>query len=219
MCRAETVPDHGYARSMRLCGPSKANAVNHIPMKATYGYITLHDRRFRLCVSRDRIEESIEELAVRMNADYGDGSKGVPLFIVVLKGAFMFASELLQRITFPCEVSFVRMSSYSGISSSGLVKEAMGLDEDILGRHIVIVEDIVDTGETILSLIRRLEAMRPAGIEVASLLFKSSSYRKDIPIKYAAMEAPEGFVVGFGLDYDGLGRNLASLYTIADEKA
>lgn len=180
--------------------------------------ITLHDRRFRLLVANDRIIDSIERLASRMNSEYGDGSKGIPLFVVVLKGAFMFAAELMQRIDFPCEVAFVRLSSYKGTSSTGCVNEVMGLGEEIAGRHVIIVEDIVDTGETIAAFTGRLASLNPAGIEVATLLLKPYVCRKDIFVRYAAMEAAEGFIVGFGLDYDELGRNLKHLYVLADER-
>lgn len=180
--------------------------------------ITLGGKRFCIFIRDGRILESIDRIALRIEEDYGDGSKGVPLFVGVLNGSFMFFAELMQRISFPCEVSFVRFSSYRGTSSTGSVREVMGLEEDIKGRHIIIVEDVVDTGQTLESLYDRLWSLHPASIETATLLLKPSSYRKEVPVKYAAMEVPDDFIVGFGMDYNGLGRNLKHLYIIEDEK-
>ena len=180
--------------------------------------VTLHDKTFRRSVPHPDIIGRIEALAARINADYGDGSRGIPLFVGVLNGAFMFFAELLQRISFPCEVSFVRLSSYHGTASSGNVTEVLGLREEIAGRHVIIVEDIVETGESIRRLTDSLEARHPASLEVATLLFKPSAYRNYRPIRYAAMEATDGFIVGFGLDYDGLGRNLRDIYQLAEEQ-
>lgn len=179
--------------------------------------VTLHGKGFGIFIHHDRIMESIDKVAARINDDYGDGSKGVPLFIGVLNGAFMFFAELMQRISFPCEVSFVKLSSYRSTVSSGNVREIIGLREDIAGRQVIIVEDIVDTGVTVSALTYSLSLLRPAGVEIATLLLKPSSYRKDIPVKYAAMEVPDNFIIGFGLDYEGLGRNLTHLYSIKDE--
>ena len=143
--------------------------------------------------------------------------QGHPPFVGVLNGAFMFFAELLQRISFPCEVSFVRLSSYHGTTSTGSVTEVFGLRENIEARHVIVVEDIVETGESIRALTDSLAAMNPATLEVATLLFKPASYRNYFPIRYPAMEISDGFIVGFGLDYDGLGRNLCDIYRLAKE--
>ena len=179
--------------------------------------VRLHDRTFELAVPHGEIIGKIEALAARINADYGDGSRGIPLFVGVLNGAFMFFAELLQRISFPCEVSFVRLSSYHGTTSTGSVTEVFGLRENIEARHVIVVEDIVETGESIRALTDSLAAMNPATLEVATLLFKPASYRNYFPIRYPAMEISDGFIVGFGLDYDGLGRNLCDMYRLAKE--
>ena len=135
--------------------------------------VRLHDRTFELAVPHGEIIGKIEALAARINADYGDGNRGIPLFVGVLNGAFMFFAELLQRISFPCEVSFVRLSSYHGTTSTGSVTEVFGLRENIEARHVIVVEDIVETGESIRALTDSLAAMNPATLEVATLLFTS----------------------------------------------
>ncbi|HIW97024.1 MAG TPA: hypoxanthine phosphoribosyltransferase [Candidatus Tidjanibacter gallistercoris] len=179
--------------------------------------VRLRGKTFELSIPHDEIVGCIDALAERINTDYGDGSRGIPLFVGVLNGAFMFFAELLQRLTFPCEVSFVRLSSYRGTASTGTVTEVLGLTEDIAGRHVVVVEDIVETGGSIGALTASLSAMGPASLEIAALLFKPAAYRLRLPIRYAAMELPNDFIVGFGLDYEGLGRNLRDIYKLADE--
>ncbi len=178
--------------------------------------VTLDDKTFEVSIPNAEILAAIDALAARINADYRDRG-GVPLFLGVLNGAFMFISELLQKINFPCEVSFVKLSSYHGTSSTGTVTELIGLKDNIKGRHVIIVEDIVDTGESVAHLMNSLTGHQPASIEIATMLFKPGSYRKDFNIKYPAMEIPNDFIVGFGLDYDQLGRNLRDIYKIVDE--
>lgn len=176
--------------------------------------VTLKDKTFELFIPYARIEEAIDALGARINEDYKD--KPTPLFIGVLNGSFMFMGELMQRIAFQCELSFVKLASYVGTSSSGKVSELIGLTDNLEGRDIIVVEDIVDTGESIEHLMRSLTGHRPASIEVATLLFKPASYKKEVPIRYRAMEIPNDFIVGFGLDYDQLGRNLKDIYKIAE---
>lgn len=181
----------------------------------------LKDKRFEKVITNERIADAIDAVAARINEDYGgrvaeDGS--VPLFIGVLNGAFMFMSELMQRLDFQCEVAFVKLSSYHGTRSTGEVVELIGLAANVEGRHVVVVEDIVETGESIEYLMRSLEGHRPASVEVASLLFKPESYSRTKIIKYSAMSIPNDFIVGFGLDYDGLGRNLRDIYKVADDE-
>ena len=188
-----------------------------ITMHSERPRVRLHDRTFELAVPHREIIGKIEALAARINADYGDGSRGIPLFVGVLNGAFMFFAELLQRISFPCEVSFVRLTTYPATTTTGSVTEVFGLRENIEARHVIVVEDIVETGESIRALTDSLAAMNPATLEVATLLFKPASYRNYFPIRYPAMEISDGFIVGFGLDYDGLGRNLCDIYRLAKE--
>lgn len=177
--------------------------------------VVLHDKTFEESISYEKINGAIEKVADRINSDY----RGVetPLFLGVLNGAFMFMSELMQKIEFPCELSFVKLSSYSGTASTGKVSELIGLRNNIEGRHVIIVEDIVDTGTSMLHLLRSLEGHRPASVSIATLLFKPASFHQNYEVKYRAMDIPNDFIVGFGLDYDELGRNLKDIYTVVDE--
>ena len=155
------------------------------------------------------LAEAVDALAARLNHDYA-GRR--PLFVVVLTGAFMFASDLLKRITEPCEIVFIRVASYAGTGSTGVVQEVLGLREEVQGRHLIIVEDIVDTGTTMHFLLPKLLAQGPASVEIATLFFKPESLRHDLRLTYVAKQIPNDFVVGYGLDYDGLGRNLPDVY-------
>lgn len=174
--------------------------------------VTLHDKTFELSIPYEQLNTAIQAVADKINADY----KGVqtPLFLGVLNGAFMFMSELMQKIEFPCELSFVKLASYVGTTSTGKVQELIGLNNDIEGRHIIIVEDVVDTGESMDHLLRTLEAYKPASVSIATLLFKPTKFTKEYEVKYRAMDIPDDFIVGFGLDYNELGRNLKDIYTI-----
>jgi len=171
--------------------------------------VTLHDKQFRPYLPAERLYAALDEVAARLNADYADRR---PLFVVVLTGAFMFAADLLRRVAVPCEIAFVRVASYEGTGSSGLVQEVLGLREDVAGRHLILVEDIVDTGTTLHYLLPRMRALGPASVEVATLFFKPASLRHDVALRYVGLEIPNDFVVGYGLDYDGLGRNLPDVY-------
>ena len=182
--------------------------------------ITEEERRsFRSYMAREGVDFGrpvvlcavTARLAERINADYRTGEQP-PVIVGVLTGAFMFCSELIRRITVPCELAFIRLSSYSGTASTGLVREVMGLQEDIAGRDVIVVEDIVETGYSMRYLLDLLEARQPASIRTAVLLAKPSALCKQVPLDYVGMELPEGFLVGFGLDYDGLGRNLPDIY-------
>ncbi len=171
--------------------------------------ITLHDKAFQPYLSAAELAEAVARLAARLSADYA-GRR--PLFVVVLTGGFMFASDLLKRFTGDCEIVFIRVASYEGTGSTGQVQEIMGLREDVQGRDLILVEDIVDTGTTVHHLLPTLRANQPASIEVAAMFFKPDSLRYPLALKYMAMEIPNDFVVGYGLDYDGLGRNLPDVY-------
>ncbi|MDR2937204.1 MAG: hypoxanthine phosphoribosyltransferase [Rikenellaceae bacterium] len=177
--------------------------------------VTLHGRNFRESIPCEEIERRIRALAERINCDYRE--KPLPLFVVILNGAFMFASKVLREIDFPCEVSFVKFTSYTGMAYSGKVRELIGLTQDVRGREVIVLEDIVETGETIEALDQMLCNRGAAGIGYAVLFLKPEKYRKSIPIRYAAMEIGDDFIVGYGLDYDGLGRNLKDIYTIIEE--
>ena len=177
--------------------------------------VTVKDKKFRIFKSYEEIAAAIDCVAERIEADYAD--KKHPLFLAVLNGSFMFAAELMQRVSLESEIQFVKLASYEGTSTTGKVNNLIGLKNDIKGRHVVIVEDIVDTGGSIDHLMKTLAEHEPASVEVATLLLKPASYTKHYPIKYAAMEIPNDFILGFGLDYDELGRNLRDIYKLADE--
>lgn len=176
--------------------------------------IRLHDKTFEVMIPAERIDGAVSAVAEQINRDYAD--KPNPLFVGVLNGSFMFMSDLMKKIEFDCELSFVKIASYSGVQSSGDVKELIGLHNDIEGRHVVIVEDIVDTGNSIEHMVRMLERYKPASVEVCTLFFKPASYSKTLPIRYRALEIGNEFIVGYGLDYNQLGRNLKDVYVVKD---
>ncbi len=176
--------------------------------------IKLHDRTFRVMIPAEKIDEAVSAVAARINADYAD--KETPLFVGVLNGSFMFMSDLIKKIEFQNELSFVKLASYEGTESTGEVKTLLGLNGSIEGRHVIIVEDIVDTGGSIEHMVRDLEARRPASIAVCTLFFKPASYSRPIPIRYRAMEIGNEFIVGYGLDYDQLGRSLKDIYVVCE---
>ena len=176
--------------------------------------IKLHDKKFKIMIPAEKIDEAVTAVADRINADYAGCP--TPLFVGVLNGSFMFMSDLIKKIDFNNELSFVKLSSYEGTSSTGEVKSLIGLNGSIEGRHVIVVEDIVDTGESIEHMMRDLQARRPASVEVCTLFFKPGSYRKQVPIKYRAMEIGNEFIVGYGLDYDQLGRSLKDIYVVTE---
>lgn len=175
----------------------------------------IRDKEFKIFIPFKDIEERIKDMALTINEDYKDLN---PLFIAVLNGSFMFASDLIREIQTPCEISFIKLSSYETFSSTGLVKELVGLKESIKDRHIVILEDIVDTGNTISHILTMLNENKIASFTVATLLFKPTALKKDVDIKYVGFPIPETFVVGYGLDYDGMGRNLKDLYQLIEDE-
>ncbi|MBQ4821489.1 adenylate kinase [Aquimarina sp. MMG016] len=173
--------------------------------------ITLHDLQFTPFIAEDKITKAIDDLADKLNEDL-TGQK--PVFLGILNGSFMFASEVVKRFNDDCEVSFVKLASYSGTETTNEVKELIGLQEDVKGRTIVILEDIVDTGNTIEELLKILKDKGCGEVKVATLFFKPEAYTKENHIDYIGMEIPNKFIVGYGLDYDGLGRNLTDVYQL-----
>ena len=174
--------------------------------------IQVHDKRFKPFILNEEIVRSVKQIADKINNDYAD--KPIPLFVGVLNGAFMFMGELMKHITIDCEISFVKIASYAGTESTGSIKELIGLNASAENRHVIIVEDIVDTGVSIEHTTNLLKKMNPASVAVCTMLFKPESYTKKIPVDYCAFSIPNRFVVGFGLDYDGLGRNYKDIYEI-----
>lgn len=177
------------------------------------GLRKIHDRDFELFIPNSRIKAVISAMAENMNRDLAD--KDV-IFMGILNGAFMFAAELIRHMAPSCQITFLKLASYAGTSSTGTVKRLIGINEDIQKKTVVILEDIVDTGNTIEHIIRQLRGYDPAEIRVATLLHKPDAYRKDIALDYVGLEIPNDFVVGFGLDYEGYGRNLPDIYRVVD---
>lgn len=173
--------------------------------------IRIKDKNFDIYIPSGDIQQRIDEVAERINKDL-EGTK--PLFLAVLNGSFLFAADLMKRLTIDCEISFVKVSSYSGTSSTGAVKQLIGLSESLKDRTVVVLEDIVDTGLTLESLRGQILKMEPKELKFATLLFKPEAYTRNIPIDYIGMEVPNLFLVGYGLDYDGLGRNLEDIYVL-----
>lgn len=173
--------------------------------------ITIKDKQFELFIEQEVIELAIKRIAQQINADLKDKN---PIFLAVLNGSFMFAGELMKEVTIPSEITFVRLASYRGTTTTENVQEVLGLNEGIEGRDVVIVEDIVDSGHTMTSLLKELGNYKPASIKIATLLFKPAALVKKLDLDYVALEIPNDFIVGYGLDYDGYGRNLKDIYKI-----
>ena len=171
--------------------------------------VTIKDKTFETSIPEAVILEKVKAVAERINHDLADKN---PLFIAVLNGSFIFAADLMRNITIPCEISFVKLASYQGTASSGKITEVLGINEDISNRTVVIVEDIVDTGLTMKRMIETLGTRHPESIHICTMLLKPDKLQVDLNIEYAAMEIPNDFIVGYGLDYDQAGRNLRDIY-------
>ncbi|MFI3286284.1 MAG: hypoxanthine phosphoribosyltransferase [Rikenellaceae bacterium] len=177
--------------------------------------IKIKDLTFEVMIPGAEIDKAVEVVAAKINHDYAQCE--VPIFLGVLNGSFMFMSDLMKKIELDSELSFVKLASYEGTSTTGAVKSLIGLNGSIEGRHIVIVEDIVDSGNSIEHLVTLLEPLNPASIKICTLFFKPNAYQKQIPIDYVALEIGNEFIVGYGLDYDQLGRNLKDIYVVCNE--
>jgi len=175
--------------------------------------IWVRDKKFSLFLTEDEISEGIKNVAEHIRQDLEDKD---PLFICVLNGAFMFTSDLIKQLNFPCEVCFIRLKSYNGTKREGKVKEIFGLIEEVKNRHVVVFEDIIDTGYTVHGLIENLNRQNPASLRVATLLFKPEALQLAIKPDYVAIKIPNEFIVGYGLDYEGHGRNLRNIYKICE---
>ncbi len=173
--------------------------------------IRILDKKFRELLTEEMIQKRVEELARQINSDLA-GKEVV--FLGILNGAFLFAADLFRRIGFPARISFIKLASYQGTTSQGLIKELIGWNEDIKNKTIVVIEDIVDTGNTLERIIDELVIRKASEIRIAAMLYKPAAYTKDIHLDYIGFEIPNDFVVGYGLDYDGFGRNLPSIYKV-----
>jgi hypoxanthine phosphoribosyltransferase len=174
--------------------------------------IRVKDKDFKLFLSAETIQENIKQIAAKISKDL-EGQN--PLFLAVLNGSFMFASDLMKNITIPCQISFIKLASYEGMESGGMVREVFGLTEKIEGRTIVIVEDIVDSGRTMTQLLSSLNTRNPKEIKIVTFLYKPKALQCELDLNYVVFEVPNDFVVGYGLDYDGYGRNLGAVYSLA----
>jgi hypoxanthine phosphoribosyltransferase len=175
--------------------------------------VKLKDKHFKRFLPSDDIERAVNFIGDKMNSDFA-GKK--PLFISVLNGSFLFAANLMKTLTIDCEITFVKLASYQGTQTTGKVRTLIGFDEEITNRTVVILEDIVDTGNTLEVLVARLKELNPLEIKVAALLYKPEAYTKDIPVDYVGFKVGNDFLVGYGLDYDGLGRNLRDIYKLEE---
>lgn len=175
--------------------------------------VKLKDKEFALSYPESEIQQDIDVVASKINWDYRN-DKDIPVFLCMLNGSFMFAADLMKRINFQCEVSFVKYSSYSGTKTTGSVNQLIGLNSDLKGRSIIVVEDIVETGNTLTTLFAELNKLEPKSVKVCSLLFKPNCFKGSMKIDYIGRSIPDDFIVGYGLDYDNVGRNLADIYTL-----
>ena len=176
--------------------------------------IKIKDKTFKVSIPEAEILKKVKVVADRINKDMADKN---PLLLAMLNGSFVFAADLMRMINIPCEISFVKMASYEGTSSTGKVKQLLGLNEDLKGRTVIIVEDIVESGLTMKSLLDTLHEQEPAEIHICTLLLKPECLKVPLDIKYVAIEIPNDFILGYGLDYDQQGRNLRDIYTVVEE--
>lgn len=177
--------------------------------------VKIRDKMFRISIPESEIKQRVKALAERINQDLAGKN---PLFLAVLNGAYVFAADLMREITIPCEISFVKLASYQGTVSTGKITEVLGINEDLTDRVVVIVEDIVDTGLTMKRMVENLGTRRPAEVHICTLLLKPDKLQVPLDIEYVAMEIPNEFIVGYGLDYDGLGRNYKDIYVVKSEE-
>jgi hypoxanthine phosphoribosyltransferase len=173
--------------------------------------LKVHDKQFKPYISAEQINEQVKRVAAEINKDY-TGKK--PLFIAILNGAFMFASDLFKEISIEAEICFIKLASYKGVASTGQVVTAIGLDVDIVGREVIIIEDIIDTGKTLSHFLPQLKYHHPASLKIAALLHKPDAMIYDIKINYLGFKVPNNFLIGYGVDYDGLGRNIKEIYQL-----
>lgn len=173
--------------------------------------IQVLDKTFAVSIPEKEILKQVKRVAEEITKDFADKE---PLLLPVLNGSFVFAADLFRELTFPCEVSFIKLASYQGMQSGGEIREVIGLSKDISGRHVIIVEDIIDSGLTMAHMIETLQAQNPASLTVCSCLIKPAAMKVKVPVQYKCFEIPNDFIVGYGLDYDGFGRNTRDIYTL-----
>lgn len=178
------------------------------------GTVKIKDKSFRISIPESEIKARVKALAQQISKDL-EGK--TPLLLGVLNGSFIFAADLMREMTIPCEISFVKLASYQGTTSTGKIKEVLGINENLSGRTVVIVEDIVESGQTMKQMVESLGTRNPASVHICTLFFKPDKLREELTLDYVAFHIPDDFIVGYGLDYDGLGRELKDIYTIVEE--
>jgi len=176
--------------------------------------ICVHDKVFIPYLAQTEIEDAIKKLAEKIDADY---TRECPLFIAILNGSFMFAAELFKHLTIDSEICFIKLASYKGTTSSGHVITSIGLDTEVKSKHVILLEDILDTGKTLSQFLPQIENMQPASLKIAALLHKPDATIYNIKLDYNCFRIPDKFVIGFGLDYNGLGRNIPALYQLKED--
>lgn len=176
--------------------------------------IKVLDKAFETSISGEAIQQEIQRIAEAMNRDLAHKN---PIFLGILNGAFMFASDLFKQISFPCQITFLKLASYDGTKTTGTVKQLIGINQDLKDRTVVLLEDIVDTGITLDTILRQLNGYEPKEILVATMLHKPGALQKDVQLDYVGFEIPDEFVIGYGLDYDGYARNLPEIYTLVKD--
>ncbi|MDD3686340.1 MAG: hypoxanthine phosphoribosyltransferase [Bacteroidales bacterium] len=177
--------------------------------------VKVHDKEFEIFINQMEIEKRIKLMAEKMNKDLAGKN---PIFLGILNGSFMFASELFKSLEIDCSISFLKLASYQGTSSSGSIKQLIGLNENLSERTVVIIEDIIDTGITMENIVKQLKGFEPERILISTLLYKPNAYNNCYPIDYYCFDIPNDFIVGYGLDYNGYGRNLKHIYKIINDK-
>lgn len=176
--------------------------------------VKIKDKTFETSIPEAEIKQRVQAVAEQINKDMADKN---PLLLAVLNGSFIFAADLMRGLTIPCEISFVKMSSYEGTSSTGKMKQLIGINSDLKGRHIVIVEDIVESGFTMQNMLDQLKDLQPASIHICTLLLKPERLKVPLDIEYVAFRIPNDFILGYGLDYDQQGRQLRDIYTLKED--
>lgn len=177
--------------------------------------VRAHDLFFKPFLLKEKISGRVSELGQQISKDYADKK---PVFITILNGAFIFLADLVRHCGSPCEITFIKLSSYEGLASTGKVSTLIGIDIDLKNRDVIIVEDIIDTGETIFQFLKELDKIKPASVKIAALLVKPEALQYEIPIDYKGFDIPNKFVIGYGLDYNGEGRNFPDIYQLVDNK-
>ena len=175
--------------------------------------IRIKDKTFRISIPEAEIKSRVKALAEQISKDMAGKT---PLFLGVLNGSFIFAADLMREMTIPCEISFVKLASYQGTTSTGKIKEVLGINENLSGRTVIIVEDIVESGQTIKRMIESLGTRNPASVHICTLFVKPDKMEESLDIEYAAFSIPNDFILGYGLDYDQQGRGLKEIYTLVE---